>query len=178
MLIAGPIPAQTISASCTVFGPIFGVDPLGGTLLIKDAGGYLKNVRLPTGRNISKLPVTDGGQITKIGPSDLNSGDLVCVHGGDATSPQLSVVTRADVHRAQSDFLVQWQRNSLFGKVTEVDLSGRTIMVEPLHPSMGDTPVRVSLPPSVKLRTAPPGARRITESTSFDRPMPRKWSPR
>src|SRR4051794_8036211 len=93
------------SATCKVFGMIFGVDPVGGTLLLKDEGGYLKSLPLPSGIVISKLPVTPGGQITKIGPTDLNTGDLLCAQGGDeGTAPQLSVVTRADLHRAQANF--------------------------------------------------------------------------
>ena len=156
------------SATCKVFGLIFGADPVGGTLLLKDEGGYLKTVRLPAGTVISKLPVTPGGQITKIGPTDLNTGDLLCAQGGDeGAAPQLSVVTRADLHRAQSDFLVRWQRESLYGKLSSIDVRGRTLVMMPLPPWMGDTPIRVSLPASVRLRAALPGARHISESTSF-----------
>jgi hypothetical protein len=152
---------------CKLYGPIFGVDPLGGTLLIKDAGGYLKNVKLPSASAISKLPVTAGGSVTTISPSDLNTGDLVCVHGDSDTAPRLSVVLRTDMHRAQSEFLVAWQRDSLYGTLASIDVGGRTFVVKPLPSSTDDTPVRVSLPSSVKLRTASADARRITESTSF-----------
>ena len=38
---------------CKVYGPIFGVDPLGGTLLVKDPGGYLKTVNLPPATAVS-----------------------------------------------------------------------------------------------------------------------------
>jgi hypothetical protein len=156
------------SATCKVFGLIFGVDPIGGTLLLKDEGGYLKTVRLPSGIIISKLPVTPGGQITKIGTTDLNTGDLLCAQGGDeGAAPQLSVVTRADLHRAQSNFLVRWQRDSLYGKLSSIDAPGRTMVLTPLPPWVGDTPIRVSLPASIKLRAAPPNARHISESTSF-----------
>jgi hypothetical protein len=150
---------------CKLYGPIFGVDPLGGTLLIKDAGGYLKNVKLPSA--ISKLPVTAGGSVTTIRPSDLNTGDLVCVHGDSDTAPRVSVVLRTEMHRAQSEFLVTWQRNTLYGTIASIDVGARMFRVESLPSSTGDTPVSVSLPASAKLRTASADARRITESTSF-----------
>jgi hypothetical protein len=152
---------------CKLYGPIFGVDPLGGTLLLKDAGGYLKNVKLPSTTAISKLPVTAGESVTTIRPADLNTGDLVCVHGDSDTTPRVSVVLRTDMHRAQSEFLVAWQRNSLYGTLASIDVGGRAFVVQPLPSTAGDTPVRVSLPASVKLRTASADARRITESTSF-----------
>src|SRR3954447_16860583 len=152
---------------CKLYGPIFGIDPLGGTLLIKDASGYLKNVKLPSGTTISKLPVTAGGSVMAISPSDLNTGDLVCVHGDSDTAPRLSVVLRTDMHRAQNEFLVAWQHDTVYGTLASIDVGERTFVVKPLPSSTGDTPVRVSLPSSVKLRTASAGARRITESTSF-----------
>jgi hypothetical protein len=152
---------------CKLYGAIFGVDPIGGTLLIKNPDGYLKNVNLPAATAVSKLAVTAGGSVTTIRPSDLNTGDLVCVQGDSNAAPRVSVVLRTDLHRAQSEFLVAWQRNSLYGTLASIDVSGRTFVVKPLPSSAGDTPVRVSLPSSVKLRAASPEARRITESTSF-----------
>ena len=79
----------------------------------------------------------------------------------------MSVVLRTDLHRAQSEFLVAWQRNSLYGTLASIDVGGRAFVVKPSPSSTGEATVRVSLPSSVKLRTASPDARRITESTSF-----------
>ena len=80
-------------------------------------------------------------------PTDLNSGDIVCVHGGNGDTPlKLSVVPRTDVHRAQADFLAGWQRNSLYGTLSSVNVSGRSFIVTPLPPSADNAPVRVSLP--------------------------------
>ena len=67
----------------------------------------------------------------------------------------------------KSEFLVAWQRNSLYGTLASIDVGGRALVVKPSPSSTGDATVRVSLPSSVKLRTASPDARRITESTSF-----------
>ena len=153
------------TGNCKTAGTIFTIDPLGGTLIIKDATGYLKNVPVAAGTSISKLPVTAGGSTTPIRSGDLNSGDLVCVDG--STPPKLSVVSRQDVHRAQADFISGWQRNSLYGNISTIDVAGRSLTVKPLPPSTGDSPVRISLPSSVQLRTAPENARRISEAVSF-----------
>ncbi|HYI93266.1 MAG TPA: hypothetical protein VEX68_06965 [Bryobacteraceae bacterium] len=153
------------TGGCKMAGTIFTIDPLGGTLILKDATGYLKNVPVPSGTAISKLPVTAGGATSSIRPADLNNGDIVCVDA--STPPKLSVVSRQDVHRAQADFIVGWQQNSLYGNISAIDIAGRSLMVKPLPPSTGDSPVRISLPTSVQLKTAPPNARRISEAVSF-----------
>jgi len=167
LIVFGACAPADDTTRCKLYGPIFGVDPLGGTLLIKDARGDMKNVKLPTETAISRLPITAGAIVTTVRPSDLNAGDLVCVHGVPGAELRLSVVLRSDLHRAQSDFLVAWQHDSLYGTLASIDVAGRTFVVTPLPPWTGDTPVRVSLPPAVKLRTASADARRITESTSF-----------
>jgi hypothetical protein len=155
-------------AACKMAGAVFSIDPVGGTLLLKDATGHFNNVKISSGTAVSKLPVTAGGSITTIRPTDLHSGDLVCVQGSKGDTPlELSVVARSDVQRAQADFLAGWQRNSLYGTLSSIDVSGRSFVVTPLPPSTDHMPVRVSLPPSVQLRTAPPNARRVRESTSF-----------
>lgn len=153
--------------TCKMAGAIFSIDPLGGTLTLKDATGYLRNIKVSSGTAISKLPVTAGGAITSIRPADLNSGDLVCVYGDGETPSKLSVVPRADVHRAQMDFLAGWQRNSVYGTVSSIDAGERSLIVKPLPPSTDDTSVRVSLPATVQLKTASPAAKRISESVPF-----------
>ena len=161
-------PAEETPARCKVFGMIFSIDPFGETLLLKDAGGYLKSVKLPSDATISKLPVTSGDTITAIRRTDLNTGDLACIHGGEGKAPvQLSVVRRTDLHRAQAEFLVGWQRDSLYGVLSSIDVSGRTFVVKPLPPSTSDTPVRIAVPQSARLKAALPNARSIQESAVF-----------
>ena len=46
IVFAGLVSADETLARCKQFGLIFSIDPLGDTLLLKDAGGYLKTVRL------------------------------------------------------------------------------------------------------------------------------------
>jgi hypothetical protein len=153
---------------CRLMGAIFSQDPLVGTLLVKDPTGYLEDVTFSRATTFLKLPVTAGGSSTPITAAELNSGDLVCVHTGKGEVPaQISVVTRADIQRAQREFLVDWQRSSVFGTVTSMDASARTLVVAPASPSVDQLPIRVSLSSSVQLRTAPSTARRLAESTSF-----------
>jgi hypothetical protein len=156
------------SGSCKTVGAIFSIDPFGEMLLLKNSRGYFENVTLPPNVAIAGLPVTPAGSITRIRPADLNAGDLVCVHGGGNGPVQLSVASRADVHRAQAAFIAEWYRNSVFGMVKSADVAGRKLVVAPLAPStVDDTPVQVSVPESVLLRAALPDARRMGESTTF-----------
>ena len=160
--------AMQPSETCKTVGAIFSIDPLGEMLLLKNSRGYFENVTLPRSVAIARLPVSGEGGIARIRPADLNAGDLVCVHGGGEGSVQLSVVPRADVHRAQAAFIAEWHRNSMFGSLKSIDVAGRKLVVAPLAPStVGDTPIQVSVPESVLLRAALPDARRMGESTTF-----------
>jgi hypothetical protein len=159
--------AQT-GKSCRLAGAIFGIDPFAEMLLVKDPGGYIRNIKLSSKTSFARLPVGEG-KVSRMAPAELNIGDLVCVHNdGGEIAGEISVVSRSDLHRAQRSFLAQWQRNSLYGTVTSVDAAGRAMVVKPLSPSLDRDEVRVLLPASARLRSSLPASRRITDSQPFE----------
>ena len=160
--------AQSAKPACGVTGSIFGIDPISNMLLIKDGGGYFKNAKLSSSTKFMKLALTQGGSPTQMRVAELNVGDLVCVQDGDGeTARQISVVPRADVHKAQLTFVAQWQRDSVYGTISSIDVAKRSLVVAPAPPSVENKPVQVSLPPSARFRMAPPNARRIVDAVSF-----------
>jgi hypothetical protein len=164
---AGLALAQNAKPACGVTGSIFGIDPISNMLLIKDGGGYFKNAKLSPTTKFTKLAVSQGGSPSQMRVTELNVGDLVCVQNDGEAARQVSVVPRADVHRAQLAFVAQWQRDSVFGTVSSIDIAKRSLVVAPAPPSVEKGPVQVSLPPTARFRMAPPTARRIVDAVSF-----------
>ena len=166
VLFAAAACTADTQAPCSVVGAVFGIDPLAESLLLKDSGGYFKRVAITASTPTFKLSLGQDGR-APMRAGDLNSGDLVCVRGGSAEAVQLSVVPRADLHRAQLAFLAAWQRDGVYGTVSEIDIPGRRLLITPLSPSQDREPVRVLLPSSVRLRAPLQEARLITDSSSF-----------
>jgi hypothetical protein len=172
-LISAPVVLATLACAadtqpgCSIAGAVFGMDPLGESVLLKDSGGYFRNVKVTASTTAVKLSLGTQGSRTPIRVADLNTGDLVCVRGGSAEAVQLSVVTRADLHRAQLAFLAEWQHDGVYGTLSAIDIPGRKLLVSPVPPSKEHSPVEVSVPASVRLRAARHDARLITDSSSF-----------
>jgi hypothetical protein len=173
-LISAPLALATIVSAeekeprCRLMGTIFSQDPLAATLLVKDPTGYIEDVRFSSKTTFLKLPIGAGGPPAPVSAVELSSGDLVCVHGGAGEIPeQISVVTRADIQRAQREFLVEWQRSCVFGTIVSIDVPARTFVVAPVSPSVDQGSLTISLPASAQLSAARPTARRLADSTSF-----------
>lgn len=160
ILAALPTLAEEAQTRCQMVGAVFGTDPFGSTLLLKDSRGYIKTLNLPAGTKFLKIPVTAGGTASPMTPGEINTGDLVCVQKEN----QISILPRNDVHRAQREFLVQWQRDGIYGTVVSTDVAAKMLTV---RPSPDGEPVRVTLPENVRLRAALPEARRRADSRPF-----------
>jgi hypothetical protein len=167
VLLAAVGCAADTQPACSMAGAVFGMDPLGESVLLKDSGGYFRNVKVTASTTAVKLSLGPEGSRTAIRVADLTTGDLVCVRGGSVEAVQLSVVARADLHRAQLAFLADWQRDGVYGTLSAIDISGRKLLVSPLPPSKEHSPVQVSVPASARLRAALHEARLITDSSSF-----------
>ncbi len=73
------------SAGCAKGGAVFGIDPLGRTLMLKDRTGYLTSIELPSELPIWKLQMTEAGQVSstpvRMKFEEILTNDLV-VHRG------------------------------------------------------------------------------------------------
>ena len=76
---------STKSGGCARGGAVFGLDPLGRTLMIKDRTGYLTSIEFPADLPIWKLQMGEGGKVsstpTRMKFEEILTNDLVCVEG-------------------------------------------------------------------------------------------------
>jgi hypothetical protein len=168
-LVSAAPPAHEKELRCSLTGTIVASDVSSGTLLVKDVSGYVQEVTASTGTTLVRLPVTPGGSVVHVKPTDVHLGDFVCVHAAaDPAQKELSVVARADVQRAQRDFLIAWQRSSVYGRIWSMDVPARTLVVIPVQPSPDAVPMTITLAPDAELRSTPTTARRLSDLTPFE----------
>ena len=149
------------SNTCTTGGAVFGVDSISNVLLFKDPTGYITNVDVPKSTTIVKLLVKGGeasGSPTPMTMNEIQSGDIVCIEKppDSKTATRITVVTRADVERAQRDFVTEWQTNTVFGPVMTIDVANKKMTVNPVAPVSSLQPAAiVDLSGNVQYRTFP-----------------------
>jgi hypothetical protein len=99
----------------------------------------------------------------------IQSGDLVCaVTSGDgSTVSHLSVVARADVERAQQEFIAQWQKDSVFGRILSIDSADLKMTVSPTTVTGASQPVTVTLAANTRYRSFQQNASQISEGKSI-----------
>ncbi|HET8546615.1 MAG TPA: hypothetical protein VFL57_01350 [Bryobacteraceae bacterium] len=169
LLISGAPPAEEEELRCSVTGAVIASDLLSGTLLVKDVTGSVQEVTPSAGTMLARLAVTPGGSAARVKPSDVHLGDIVCVHAAaDRAQKEISVVARADVQRAQRDFLIAWQRSAVYGTIWSIDVPARTLVVLPVPPSPHDVALTINLAPDAELRSVPRTARRLSDLTPFE----------
>src|SRR5688572_11446416 len=105
---------------CIRSGAVFERDVPGNTLMLKDRTGYVGSVEIPREIAIWKLQVAEGGKVSstpvRIKFEEISTNDLVCVEGAKVT-----VVPRTELERAQREFALKWQSNSVYGSILTMD---------------------------------------------------------
>jgi hypothetical protein len=164
-----PLHAQEKAAgpACAITGAVFGVDLLGKSLLVKDPTGDIRTVQLTSATRLQRLGLTamSAEKASTIALDQVQSGDLVCaVTSGDgSTISQLSVVARSDVDRAQHEFVAQWQKDSVLGRILSLDLANLKMTVL----SGASQPVTVTLVRDAQYRSFPQNATQISDGKSI-----------
>ena len=150
---------------CVRSGAVFERDVAGNRLMLKDRTGFVGSVEIPREIAIWKLQVAEGGKVSstpvRIKFEEISTNDLVCVEGAKVT-----VVPRTELERAQREFALNWQSNSVFGSILTIDQASRKIMVMPLAAQNPPPPTEITLPAEVLFRTYPTTAMRIGDASS------------
>jgi hypothetical protein len=158
------------SAGCAKGGAVFGIDPLGRTLMLKDRTGYLTSIELPSELPIWKLQMTEAGQVSstpvRMKFEEILTNDLVCIEG-DIDAKKLSkatVVPRGELEQSQRNFALKWQSESVFGSILTIDAASRKLTVMPMVAQSSPSPTEINLPAEVLFRTYPSTAMRINDA--------------
>ncbi len=168
------MPAQNTPAKpggCAKGGAVFGIDQLGRALMLKDRTGYLSTTELPKDIPIWKLQLAEGGTVSstpvQMKFEDVRTNDLVCIEGDSAgqSLSKVTVVPRTEAERAQRDFAMKWQSNSVFGSIVTIDAAAGKITVNPLVAQSTPPPTEIRLSGDVVYRTYPSTAMRINDAS-------------
>lgn len=163
--------AQTnpsVSDTCTRAGAAFAVDPLTNGLLIKDAKGYIAHFDIGRDTKIVKLPVGGEGRSAQgqtIEAGQIQPGDLVCVQSQGEKGPvtSVTVVSRVDIESAQRQFVSEWQRDTVFGSISNLEKDKMAVKA-----SSGEA-VDVHLDDAAIYRTIPLAATQISDARQIKR---------
>jgi hypothetical protein len=173
LCLAACLPAQQgpDRAVCTTAGAVFGTDILANRLLVKDATDRLQSLRLAPTTKLVRLRITSmsSDKSSHISVQDVQAGDLVCAvaEGSDTPILQISVVSRADVERAQQQFVGNWAKDSVFGRILSIDSSAREMTVTPTIATLSPAAVTVRLAADTRCRSFPKAATEVAEGQTI-----------
>jgi hypothetical protein len=81
--------AQEVSfGSCQIFGQVFGIDPLGGDMLVKSPSAYIGGLRFDQTTAFARASFNaNPAAPARITPPEVNNGDLICGRRVTAGNP-------------------------------------------------------------------------------------------
>jgi hypothetical protein len=119
---------------CPVFGQIFGIDPLAGTMLVKTPSGSIESlwfeqttvfraVAFDSSSKASSVPLNAG---------TVNTGDWICARTGvnEKRAEIVLVAARQEIQNRQRETLARWLSDSAFGTVIEIQPENKDLVLE------------------------------------------------
>jgi hypothetical protein len=119
---------------CPVFGQIFGIDPLAGTMLVKTPSGSIeslwfeqttvfRSVAFDSNSKASSVPLSAG---------EVNAGDWICASTGvnEKRAEIVLVAARQEIQNRQRETLARWLSGSAFGTVIEIEPASKNLVLE------------------------------------------------
>ncbi|HYZ85694.1 MAG TPA: hypothetical protein VE621_14890 [Bryobacteraceae bacterium] len=147
---------ETSSPGCSVAGEVFSVDLWSGIIVVKNADGYLVPVKLNWDSVVLKAAQDSKRPwIDRVDPVNIQQGDFVCAHPSaiyNGITATLDFLPRSEIVKAQRKYLEQFQADTVFGPVVNVDMNDSTIQ---LRVEGNAEPVAIRVPPDAVLRRFP-----------------------
>ena len=119
---------------CPVFGQIFGIDPLAGTMLVKAPSGSIdamwfdqmtvfRSVAFDSSSNTSSVPISANA---------VNAGDWICARAGvnEKRVEIVLVAARQEIQNRQRETLARWLSDCAFGTVVELEPEDKNLVLE------------------------------------------------
>jgi len=160
------VPAGAQPAGCAKTGSVFSIDPVGNVLLLKEPGGYVEDISFTPKTVFTKLAIGETGSAVRVRAADVQVGDFLCVEALDGTdASRVAYVTHGDAARAQLEFLVHWQRNSTFGLVESMGITGKGFVVSPALADANGISVPVLVDDNTRFRKFGDNAVRLSDAS-------------
>jgi hypothetical protein len=151
--------------SCRIAGQVFFANEVSRTITLKTDSGDLVDFNYEVDTSFlhpGTEPQRDVGDHRML-PQELNTGDRLCV--GTSAPLVVTVTPRREIQAEQKRELVEWQADSLYGIVSEIDRKAQRITLEV---STGDTKTIhvVEVSPSVAYWVFPPNSIRMSDAVA------------
>jgi hypothetical protein len=168
------VSAQEMSlGSCQIFGQVFGIDPLGGDMLVKSPSGDIGGLRFDQTTIFARASLNASPEAPdRITPGEVNDGDLICARATEKresvvmAASHVLVASRAEIQEQQKANLVQWSESAASGSVVKLDQKeGRFILERILRGgARGNLLVKTS--PLTRFRRYQAGAADLSDSAA------------
>jgi len=175
ILFGRTVSAQEVSfGACQIFGQIFGIDPLGGDMLVKSPSGAIGGLRFDRNTIFARASLNAAHAApVRITAPDVNDGDLICAQATEESESvimagsQALVASRAEIQARQRTNLTEWSKSGASGSV--VKLNQGSFVLERILPGGTKGSLLVETSPSTRFRRYPAGLANLTDALAAPR---------
>jgi len=168
------VSAQEMSfGSCQIFGQVFGIDPLGGDMLIKSPSGDIGGLRFDQRTVFERAALNASpAALARITPPELNNGDLICARAGEEqesvvmAASQVLVASRAEIEGQQRANLIQWSKSGASGEVVKLNEKEGSFILKRTLPGGATGNLLVETSRLTRFRRYPAGLAHLTDGTA------------
>jgi hypothetical protein len=168
------VSAQEMSfGSCQIFGQVFGIDPLGGDMLVKSPSGDIGGLRFDRTTAFTRASLdASPAAPARITPPEVNDGDLICARATEEhdsvvmDGSRVLVASRAEIQERQKANLVQWSTSGASGEVVKLNEKEGSFILERTLPGGATGNLLVETSRLTRFRRYPAGLAHLTDATA------------
>jgi hypothetical protein len=173
LLLGRTVSAQEVSfGSCQIFGQVFGIDPLGGEMLVKSPSGDIGGLRFDQTTIFARASLNASPTAPALAtPPEVNNGDLICARATEErdsvvmTGSRVLVASRPEIQEQQKANLVQWSESGASGAVVKLNQQGSFIL-ERILPGGARSNLLVETSRETRFRRYPAGFAHLTDAAA------------
>jgi hypothetical protein len=170
ILLGRTVSAQQMSfGSCRIFGQVFGIDPLGGDMLVKNPSGDIGGLQFDRKTIFERASLNPGAAPpARITAAEVNDGDVICAAAAEEresvmmAGSEVLVASRAEIQAQQKANLIEWSKSGAWGSVAKVNPG--TFTLERILPGGSKESLLVEMSPSTRLRRYPAGFAKLVDA--------------
>ena len=164
--------AQEMSfGSCQIFGQVFGIDPLGGDMLVKSPSGDIGGLRFDQATVFARASL-NASPATRITPAEVNGGDAICARAAEdresvvMTALHVLVASRSKIQEQQKANLAKWAESGASGAVVGLDQKEGRFILERTLPGGARGNLLVETSRLTRFRRYPAGLAHLTDAVA------------
>jgi hypothetical protein len=119
---------------CPVFGQIFGINPLAGTMLVKTPSGSIESLWFEQTTVFRAVAFDSSSKASSVPlrADAVNAGDWICASTGvnEKRAEIVLVAARQEIQNRQRETIARWLSASAFGTVIEIEPAIKNLVLE------------------------------------------------